>query len=66
MEAGAAFDQYLEAGLAVLGIEADETERMVMSGVWSVYEPGLELLRDADLDEVEPERRIDLSQPPPR
>jgi hypothetical protein len=66
VEAGAAFDQYLETGLALLGIEADETERMVMAGVWSLYEPGLELIRDADLDDVEPERRIDLSAPPAR
>jgi hypothetical protein len=66
VEAGAPFDRYLEAGLEVLGIEADETERMVMSGVWSLYEPGMELLRDADLDEVEPEPRIDLSAPPAR
>jgi hypothetical protein len=66
VEAGSSFDRYLEAGLEVLGIDADETERMVMSGVWSLYEPGMELLRDADLDEVEPEREIDLSAPPPR
>ena len=32
----------LRARLALLGIEADETERMVMAGVWAVYQPGLE------------------------
>ena len=66
MEAGVPFDQYLEKALGLLGIEADETERMVMAGVWSIYEPGMELLRDADLDEVEPEPRADLSAAPPR
>jgi hypothetical protein len=66
MEAESAFQGYLEHALELLGIEADETERMVMAGVWSVYEPALELLRDADLDEVEPELRADLSQAPPR
>ncbi|HKH22682.1 MAG TPA: hypothetical protein VKA88_03595 [Solirubrobacterales bacterium] len=66
MEAGSAFEVYLERALELFGIEADETERMVMSGVWSLYEPGMEQLRDADLDEVEPELHLDLSQAPPR
>jgi hypothetical protein len=62
----AAFRSYLASALELLGIEADETERLVMAGIWSVYEPGMEALRDADLDEVEPELRADLSQAPPR
>jgi hypothetical protein len=66
VEAGSTFEDYLEHALELLGIEADETERMVMAGVWSLYEPGMEQLRDADLDEVEPEIRADLSKPPPR
>jgi hypothetical protein len=66
MEGEAAFRSYLASALELLGIEADETERMVMAGVWSVYEPGMEALRDADLDEVEPELRADLSHAPPR
>lgn len=66
MEREAAFQSYLGNALDLLGIKADETERMVMASVWSLYEPGLELLRDADLDEVEPELRADLSQAPPR
>ena len=37
-----------------------------MTGVWSLYEPGMELLRDADLDDVVPESHPDLSAPPPR
>lgn len=66
MEAESAFDGYLEHALELLGIDADETERMVMAGVWAVYEPGMDQLRDADLDEVEPEPRVDLSQAPSR
>lgn len=66
MEAEAAFRSYMASALELFGIEADETERTVMAGVWSVYEPGMEALRDADLDEVEPELRVDLSQAPPR
>jgi hypothetical protein len=66
VEAGSALRGYLDQALELLGIEADETERMVMAGVWSLYEPGMEQLRDADLDEVEPELPADLSQAPPR
>jgi hypothetical protein len=66
MEARSTFQGYLEHVLELLGIEADETERMVMEGVWSLYQPGMEALRDADLDEVEPELRADLSKAPPR
>jgi hypothetical protein len=66
MEAGSPFQRYLDGALETLGIEADETERMVMAGVWEIYRPGLELLREADLDEVEPELRADLSKAPPR
>jgi hypothetical protein len=64
MEAGSAFQRYLDSGLESFGIEADETERAVMAGVWSIWEPGLNLLRDADLDQVEQERPADLSTPP--
>jgi hypothetical protein len=66
MEASDPFPKYLESALETFGIQADETERIVMAGVWSLYEPGMEQLRDADLDEVEPELRPDLSQAPPR
>ena len=66
MSPESAFQSYLEGALETLGIEADETERLVMAGVYDLYQPGLQALVDADLDEVEPELRIDLSQAPPR
>ena len=66
MEGESAFHRYLDGGLETFGIAADEDERAVMTGVWSLYEPGMELLRDADLDDVEPEPHPDLSAPPPR
>ena len=47
-----AFQSYLEGALEIFGIEADETERAVMAGIWSIYEPAMELLRDADLGGV--------------
>ena len=64
MEAGSPFERYVDSGLESFEIEADETERAVMAGVWSIWEPGMTLLRDADLDGVEHEIRADLSSPP--
>ena len=64
MEASVPFEKYLQSALETFGIEADEAERGVMAGVWSIYEPGMELLRDADLDGIEHELRADLSRAP--
>ena len=64
MESEAAFRSYLEGALEVFGIEADETERAVMSGVWSVFEPAIAELREADLSAVDPEPDADLSRAP--
>jgi hypothetical protein len=66
MDAESAFQSYLGGALETFGIEADETERAVMTGIWAVYEPGMTLLRDADLDGIEQEMNVDLSKPPPR
>jgi hypothetical protein len=66
MEGGSAFQTYLAGALETFGIDSDESERAVMMGVWSIYEPGMDLLRDADLDGVEPESNADLSKPPAR
>ena len=64
MESEAAFRSYLEGALEVFGIEADETERAVMSGVWSVYDPAIAELREADRRAVDPEPDADLSRAP--
>ena len=64
MEAESAFQSYLERALDVFGIEADGTERAVIGGVWSVYEPALALLEQADLSGVQPEPELDLSLAP--
>jgi hypothetical protein len=64
MEGESAFQSYLNGALETFGIKADEDERAVMMGVWSLYEPGMEQLRDADLDGIEPELHPDLSKPP--
>ncbi|HET9119202.1 MAG TPA: hypothetical protein VFN72_01595 [Solirubrobacterales bacterium] len=64
MEAGSPFQLYLDSALESFGIEADETERAVMAGVWSIWEPGMTVLRDADLDGVEQEMNPDLGRAP--
>jgi hypothetical protein len=64
--AESALQSYLDGALETFGIEADETERAVMAGVWEIYEPGLNLLMEADLEGVEPERAADLSRRPER
>jgi hypothetical protein len=64
MEAQSAFQRYLDSALECFGIEADETERAVIAGVWSIWEPGMNMLRDADLDGVRLEQNPDLSAPP--
>ena len=65
MEAGSPFQRYLDSGLESFGIEADEIERAVMAGIWSIWEPDMNLLRDADLDGAENELNADLSAAPP-
>jgi hypothetical protein len=64
MEGETAFQSYLNGALETFGIDADEEERAVMMGVWAIYEPGMELLRDTDLDGIEPELHADLSKAP--
>ncbi|MGE5857748.1 MAG: hypothetical protein ACM31K_04605 [Solirubrobacterales bacterium] len=66
MEAESAFQSYLNGALELFGLEADEEERAVMAGIWSIYQPGMELLRDADLEAIEAEMGADLSKPPAR
>jgi hypothetical protein len=61
-----ALQSYLDGALETFGIEADETERAVMAGVWQIYEPGMDLLTQADLSDVDPERAPDLSRAPER
>lgn len=66
MDPQTAFQSYLSGALETFGIDADETERAVMAGVWQVYREGMEMLAEADLSGVEPEQAPDLSRPPAR
>jgi hypothetical protein len=66
VQADSAFQSYMDGALASLGIEADDVERAVMSGVWSIYREGIGLLLAADLSGYEAEPNPDLSRPPVR
>ena len=59
-----AFESHIEGGLEVYGIEADETERAVMKGVFELYQPAIEMLLAVDLDSAPEEPAPDLSRPP--
>jgi len=64
MEGATPADQFIPAGLAVLGIEADETDLAVMAAVHQLLWPPLLELLAFDTGDVEPERRADLSKAP--
>ena len=64
MEATDTFESFVPAGLASLGIEADEIELAVMAAAHSVYWPGIRALLSADLGAVAPEPLQDVSGPP--
>jgi hypothetical protein len=64
MQGNDGFDRFAAGGLELLGLEADEAERAVMAAVDAIYRPHVAALLEADLDDIEPEPRIDLSKPP--
>jgi hypothetical protein len=64
METSEPAEQFIPAGLASLGIEADEVELAVMSAAHQMFWPAIVNLLSLDTSEVEPERRPDLSKAP--
>ncbi len=64
MEATAPADEFIPAGLASLGIEADETDLAVMAAVHGLLWPPLLELLALDTEGLEPERCPDLSRAP--
>jgi len=64
MEASDLADQFIPAGLASLGIEADEIDLAVMNAAHAMFWPGILELLSLDLAGVEPEREPDLSRAP--
>jgi hypothetical protein len=64
MEGAAPADEFIPAGLAALGIEADEVDLAVMAAVHGLlWPPVLELLA-FDTEGLTPERCPDLSRAP--
>jgi len=57
-------EDFLDGGLAALGIEADEIERAVIGAAHQLFWPGILELLSLDLGELEPERDPDLSKAP--
>ncbi|HET9163512.1 MAG TPA: hypothetical protein VFN89_08745 [Solirubrobacterales bacterium] len=61
---GSQADQFIAAGLASLGIEADEVDLAIMGALHGLLWPPLLELLDMDLGDVAPERCPDLSREP--
>jgi hypothetical protein len=64
MEGSAPADDFIPAGLASMGIEADEVDLAVMAAVHGFFWPPILELLALDMDDVEPERCPDLSKAP--
>ena len=57
-------DDFIAAGLASLGIEADEVELAVMTAAHGLFWPQILDLLALDIGEVEPESGTDFSRAP--
>lgn len=66
MEASNAADEFIPAGLAAYGIEADEIELAVIQAAHQTFWPPILELLALDTSGVAAERNPDLSQPPRR
>jgi hypothetical protein len=64
MEASEGFADFIPAGLASLGIEADDRELGVMRAAHAVYWPAIGAILALDLGGVAVERDEDLSRAP--
>lgn len=59
-----ATNRFVTAGLELLDLDTGDAELAVIEAVDSLYGPPLQALVEAELDGIEPEAGIDLSQPP--
>jgi len=64
MESADLAEQFIPAGLASLGIEADEIDLAVMSAAHQMFWPSIRDLLSLDLAQLEPEPNPDLSRAP--
>jgi hypothetical protein len=65
MDAATSPDDFIPAGLAALGIEADEIELAVIGAAHQLFWPPILELLSLDTSAVPVERNPDLSQAPP-
>jgi hypothetical protein len=65
MEVSNRADDFIPAGLASFGIEADEVDLAVMGAAHAMFWPAILELLELEADGVSAERAPDLSQPPP-
>jgi len=63
MEASGSFESFVPAGLASLGVEADEADLAVMAGAHAIYWPAVRGLMEAPIG-APPEPDPDLSRAP--
>jgi hypothetical protein len=66
MEASNSADEFIAAGLAAYGIEADEVDLAVIRAAHDLFWPPTLVLLEMDTSEIPVEPAPDLSQPPPR
>jgi len=64
MDAADRAEQFIPAGLASFGIEADDVDLAVMSAAHQMFWPAILELLSRDLSDVAPERQPDLSRAP--
>ena len=55
---------YIESGLAIVGLDADEDEIAVIQAVHAIYGPGLDALMAEGFDGSTNEPGADMSRPP--
>ncbi|HEV2727610.1 MAG TPA: hypothetical protein VGV34_04900 [Solirubrobacterales bacterium] len=65
MEASNPSDEFISAGLATFGIEADEIELAVIRAAHQTFWPPILELLALDTSQIPAERAPDLSQAPP-
>jgi hypothetical protein len=56
--------RYIESGLALIGLEADEDEIAVIQAVDAIYGPALDALMSEGFDGIPHEPGGDMSRPP--
>jgi hypothetical protein len=64
MEDSQRAEDFIPAGLASLGIEADDVDLAVMNAAHRMFWPGIREMLALDTSELAPERSPDLSRAP--